>query len=106
MIEKVGISAEDIETVWNHSKYHIGDWIEVYTTDRQIMRWYEQFSIKYPDHCKLIKEDRYSMTFSIDPKCMGFKPKAPRKAPKLTEEQKQANIERLKNLSKQIEKEC
>ena len=95
MIEKVPMLAEDTETTWNYCKYHIGDWVEMYTTDKAMMHRYEEFTKKYPDHCKLIKEDKYSMTFSIDPKCMGFKPKAPRKGPVLTEEQKQANRDRL-----------
>ncbi len=46
------------------------------------------------------KEDRYSMTFSIDPKCMGFYPKAPRKGHELTVEQKKANSDRLKQLKR------
>ena len=98
MTDKVRISFGETETVWNYSRYHIGEWVEMYTSDKTIMRRYEKFMNKYPDHCKLVKEDKYSMTFSIDPKCMGFKPRAPRKAPELSEEQVQANKERLKNL--------
>lgn len=98
MTEKVPMLAEDTETTWNYSKYHLGNWVEMYTTDRVMMRRYEQFSQKYPDHCKLVREDQYSMTFTIDPVCMGFKPRAPRKAPALTEEQKQANKERLESI--------
>lgn len=98
MTEKVPMLAEDTETTWNYSKYHFGNWVEMYTTDRVMMRRYEQFSQKYPDHCKLIGENRYSMTFSIDPVCMGLKPRAPRKAPALTEDQKQANKERLESI--------
>ncbi len=101
MKEKVRIQFGETETVWNYSKYHIGDWVEMYSTDKVIMRRYEKFAEKYPDYCKLIKEDKYSMTFTIDPKCMGgLKPKAPRKGPVLTEEQKQANKERLENKRK------
>ena len=95
MTDKVAMLAEDTETVWNYSKYHIGEWVEMYSTDKIMMRRYEQFAQKYPDHCRIVKEDKYSMTFSIDPKCMGFYSKAPRKGPVLTEEQKQANKERL-----------
>ena len=87
--------AEDTETTWNYSKFHIGDWPEMYTTDKTMMRRYEKFAQKYPDHCRLIKEDKYSMTFVIHPKCMGIYPRAPRKGPVLTEEQKKANRERL-----------
>ncbi len=70
----------------------------MYTTDKIIMHHYEKFLKNYPDYCKLVREDRYSMTFSIDPKCMGFYPKAPRKGPELTDEQKKANSDRLKRL--------
>lgn len=98
MTEKVTMLAEDTETVWNYCKYHLGDWIEMYTTDKVMMRRYEQFAQKYPDHCKLVNEDQYSMTFTIDPVCMGFKPRVPRKGPVLTDEQKQANRERLENI--------
>ena len=98
MQEKVAMLAEDTETVWNYCKYHLGSWVEMYTTDKAMMRRYETFSQKYPDHCKLVKENKYSVTFTIDPRCMGFKPRAPRKGPVLTEEQKQTNSERLKKL--------
>ena len=100
MTEKAVIQAEDTETVWNYCKFHIGEWIEMYTTDKTLMRRYEKFCQKYPDHCKLIKEDQYSMTFMIDPACMGVKPRAPRKGPTLSEEQRRINAERLKHLRK------
>ena len=98
MEEKVAMLAEDTETVWNYCKFHIGAWVEMYTTDKVLMRRYEAFAQKFPDHCKLIKEDKYSMMFTIDPACMGFKPRAPRKGPVLTEEQKQAHREHLEKL--------
>ncbi len=99
MNDKVTIHPGEIETVWNYSRYHIGEWIEMYTTDKMMMRRYEKFAQKYPDHCKIVKEDKYSMTFTIDPKCMGT-PRIPRKGPTLTEEQKQANRERLQRFRK------
>ena len=101
MTDKVQMLPEDVETVWNFSKYHIGEWIEMYTTDRSMMKRYEEFTDLYPDHCKLVREDQYSMTFSVDPKCMGIKPRVPRKGSVLTEDQKQANKVRLENLRKQ-----
>jgi len=100
MIEKVNLNAEEVETIWTHSKYHSGDWIEVYSTDKILLRRYEKFSHKYPDYCKVINDDKYSMTFMIHPKCMGFYPKVPRKTPVLTEAQKQANKERLERMRK------
>ena len=98
MLEKVSMLAEDSETIWNYCKFHFGDWVEMYTTDKVMMRRYEAFAQKYPEHCKLVKEDRYSMTFIIHPACMGVKPRAPRKGPVLSEEQRQANRERLENI--------
>jgi len=98
MTEKVAMLAEDTETIWNYSKYHIGEWPEMYTTDKIVMKRYERFAQKHPDYCKLVKEDQYSLTFTIHPKCMGLYPRAPRKGPVLTEEQKQANRKRLENL--------
>ena len=100
MLNKVHMLPDDTETFWYYSKYHIGDWIELYTTDKTIMRRYEKFVQKYPDYCKVVKEDKYSMTFTMHPKCMGFYPKAPRKGPVLTEEQKQANKKRLESMRK------
>lgn len=100
MTEKVRIQFGEIETVWNYSRYHIGEWVEMYTNDKTMMHRYEKFSQRFPDHCKLIKKDKYSMTFTIDPKCMGFNPRAPRKGPTLTEEQKRINSERLEKMRK------
>ena len=104
MKEKVYNLPEDTETIWTYCQYHIGDWIEMYTTDKVMMHRYEEFSRKYPDYCKLAEDTEYSMTFMIDPKCMGFKPKVPRKGPALSEEQKQANRERLERMNKQKNK--
>ena len=94
MTDKVVMIAEDTETIINFSKYHIGDWAEVYTTDKNVMKRYEKFSQKHPEYCRLIKEDKYSMTFSCDYRCASFYPRAPRKL-NYTEEQKRALSERL-----------
>ena len=94
MTEKVMMLAEDTETTINFSKANIGDWAEVYTTDKNIMKRYEKFVEKHPDRCRLINEDKYSMTFSCDPKCASIYPRAPRKVV-YTDEQKRALTERL-----------
>lgn len=86
--------AEDTETVINYSKYHIGDWAELYTTDKQVMKRIEKFCVNHPDYGKLLKEDKYSMTFSLHPKCACLYPHAPRKM-NFTEEQKKIMSERL-----------
>ena len=94
MTEKVTMSAEDTETIIVYSQFNIGDWVELYTTDKIIMKRFEKFSKNHPDYCRFIKEDKYSMTFSVHPKCACIYPKAPRKVI-LTEEQRQERAERL-----------
>ena len=94
MKEKIIMAAEDTETIINYSKYHLGEWAEAYTTDKTVMRRYERFADKHPEYCKLLKEDKYSMTFSVDPKCAGLFPKAPRKL-QYTDEQKKVLVDRL-----------
>lgn len=79
MKEKVDIKADECETVINYSRYHIGDWAELYTTDKGVMKRVEKFCEKHPDYGKLICEDKYSMTFSLHPKCASLYPRAPRK---------------------------
>jgi hypothetical protein len=95
MTEKLAIAAEDIETAITYSKHTLGEWAELYTTDKVVMKRYVKFAEKYPDACRLKEEDQYSMTFLVHPKCAGIYPKAPRMN-HLTDEQKQANAERLK----------
>jgi len=90
------IAQDETETIINFSKYQIGEWAEVYTSDRNVMKRFEKFAEKHPDHCKLIREDNYSMTFSIHPKCAAIYPKAPRKVV-FTEEQKAALRDRLQS---------
>lgn len=97
MKDKVNMSAEDTETTWSYSKYHIGDWIEMYTTDKMMMKRYEKFTRAHPEQCKIVAEDQYSMTFSMNPKCMGFYPHALRKVA-ISEEEKKQRSERLKQL--------
>lgn len=95
MKEKISIPEEEIETTWNYSKVGIGPWAEMYTTDKSMMKRYEKFALKYPDRCKILKDDQYSMTFSIDPKCFGFYPRAPRIV-NMTDERKQELAERMR----------
>ena len=94
MTEKVVMLAEDTETTINFSKANIGDWAEVYTTDKNVMKRYDKFAKAHPEYCRLVKEDKYSMTFSADPKCASYYPRAPRKV-NYTEEQKRLLAERL-----------
>ena len=90
MIEKVGTALEDKETVMNKSAYHIGDCWEIYTTDIVDMRRLEKLHNKYPDECKILIDDKYSMTFSVPLRWVKVSP--PRK---MSDEQKQMMVERL-----------
>lgn len=94
MTEKISMLAEDTETVINFCKHNIGDWAEVYTTDKAVMKRYDKFTQNHPEYCRLVGEDKYSMTFSVDPKCASYFPRAPRKV-NYTEEQKRLLAERL-----------
>ena len=92
MTPKKPITREETETVWSLTC----DGMELYTTDKVMMQRYEKFSKAHPEQCQLIKEDEYGMTFKMDPRCIGLKPRAIHKAPALTEEQMAANAERLR----------
>lgn len=97
MQPKIDMLAEDTETIINYSKYHIGEWAEVYTTDKVVMRRFEKFCNEHPEYGKLIKEDKYSMTFSVHPKSASLYPLAPRKIV-LSEERRQELSDRLKRI--------
>ena len=99
MTPKEIVLQEDRETVINYCKYHIGDWAEVYTTDKVVMQRFEKFCNEHPDFGRLLKEDKYSMTFSVHPKCASLYPHAPRKVV-LSEEQKQLLTARLASMRK------
>ena len=94
MIEKKIMSADETETTINYSVYHIGDWAEVYTTDKTVMKRYEKFASAHPEYCKLVHDGKYSMTFSVAPKCASLYPRAPRKV-NYTEEQLEELRQRL-----------
>ena len=94
MTEKVEMPAEETETIINYSKVLIGEWAEVYTTDKIIMKRYEKFMQKYPDRCRLLKEDKYSMTFFVHPKSASIYPRAIRQ---LSDEEQELRRQRFLN---------
>lgn len=96
-MEKVVMAAEDTETIINYSKYHIGEWAEVYTTDKLVMKRFEKFINEHPDRGRLIKEDKYSMTFSVHPKCASLYPRAPKRV-EMSEERKKILADRMRSL--------
>lgn len=98
MIEKINMSSDECETIINYSQFQIGEWAELYTTDKLVMKRYKKYMKKYPEACRLVKEDKYSMTFQMPPKLIGIYPRAPHKARQFTEEEKAANAERLRQM--------
>lgn len=105
MQPKIDMLQEDTETVINYSKYQIGDWAEVYTTDKNVMKRHEKWCNKYPEYGRVIKEDKYSMTFSEHPKYAALYPRTPRKSQPITEERKAAlDAQLARGRQKQAEK--
>lgn len=99
MKKKVDVPFDSQETIINYSKFQIGEWAEVYTTDKVVMKRYDKFCSNHPEYSKVIAEDNMSMTFSVHPKCATLFPRAPRNVT-MTEEQKELLRERMKNIRK------
>ena len=95
MKNKVSISNEEKETVWNKSVYHNGNVYTMYTTDKTDMLRAVKLAEKYPDDVKITQDDQYGMmfTFSMSGGSLFWKPKKKRI---MTEEQRQAASERLR----------
>ena len=91
---KVNVPQEEQETIINYAKFGIGEWAEVYTTDYNIIKRYEKFCKAHPDCAKILKKDKYGMTFSVDPRCASLSPRAPRKT-NISEERRQELKERM-----------
>ena len=100
MIQKIDMKLDETETIISYSQYNIGPWAEVYTTDKLVMKRYSKFCKEHPDRARLVKEDKYSMTFSVDPKCASLYPKAPRRVI-LTEEQKEQRRQHIARVNAQ-----
>lgn len=97
-MKKIEVPIDEQETIINYSK-SIGEWCEVYTTDKVVMKRYQKFCKEHPDCGTVVAEDQYSTTFSVDPRCAGMFPKAPRKVV-MTEERKEQLRERMKKIKK------
>lgn len=97
-MKKIEVPIDEQETIINYSK-SLGDWAEVYTTDKVIMKRYQKFCKEHPDCGTVVAEDQYSVTFSVDPRCAGMFPKAPRKVV-MTEERKEQLREQMKKIKK------
>jgi len=85
MQAKVSIPMEEQETVINFFPVEMGKNCEVYTTIPSMMKYLEKMVNKFPEKCRLVKDDQYSYTAQIPFKLV--KPRAPRV---YTEEQRQA----------------
>lgn len=93
MKKKVTIPTDEQEMLINYSPIGMGSDCEVYTTIPWAMKYLERMVNKYPDICKLIKDDQYSYTARIPFKLV--KPRAPRI---MTEEQRKVASDRLAEL--------
>jgi hypothetical protein len=92
---KVDMPYEDQETIISYCKLDPNDRAEVYSTDKIIIKRYNKFCKNHPDLCEVIHDDKFSTTFSVDIRCAGFYPRAPKKGRPMTEEQRIAASERL-----------
>lgn len=90
MKEKVRTGVEEQELHINYYPVEMGKNCEIYTTIPWMMNRLEKLVEKYPDKCRLVKDDKYSYTASIP-----FKLVQPRNPKILTEEEKQAVRERF-----------
>ena len=90
MKEKVTIPVDEQEFHVNYSP-DMGDTCEVYATIPWAMKYLERMVTKYPNECRLVRDDKYSYTACIPFKLV--KPRAPRQ---ISEEQRAAAAERLK----------
>jgi hypothetical protein len=90
MIDKIPIALDEQELTINY--YPTDDSVncEVYTTIPWAMKYLERMVKKYPDTCKLLKDDQYSYTVKMPFKLC--KPRAPRI---MTAEQKETGAKRL-----------
>lgn len=93
MKEKISTPIDEQELHINFSPAEMGKNCEIYTTIPWMMKYLEKMIEKYPDDCKLIRDDQYSYTVSIPFKLV--KPRAPRQ---VSEEQRKAASERLRAL--------
>jgi len=90
MKQKISIPLEEQELHINYCPYEMDKMCEIYTTISWLMKYLEKMVEKYPEDCKLVRDDQYSYTVRIPFKLV--KPRAPRR---MTEEQIQASAERL-----------
>ena len=87
---KYSIPREEQETHINYSPIEMGKLCEVYTTVPTMMKYLEKMVNKFPNECRLIRDDQYSYTAQIP-----FKLVKPRNPRVMTDEQKAATRERL-----------
>lgn len=92
MKDKVRIPLDEQETHINFSPVEMGKSCEIYTTVPSMMKYLERMVLKYPNECRLVKDDQYSYTASIP-----FKLVKPRNPRAMSEEQKAAAAERMRN---------
>lgn len=95
IVDKEITPIEEKETVWSKSVYTYGDVYEMYTTDKVDMQRAIKLAKKYPNDVKIVKDDKYGMTFtfSMTGGTLAWRPKQNRP---MTEEQRQLYADRLR----------
>jgi len=89
MKQKVSIPLDEQELHINYAP-EMEKMCEVYTTIPHMMKYLEKMVNKYPDLCRVVKDDQYSYTVQIPFKLV--KPRNPRIVP---DEQREAARQRL-----------
>ncbi len=96
LTEKISVSMDEKETVWNKHYVDGKPVYEMYTSDRTDMLKALKLANKYPEDVKILTDDKYGTSFSFSSKggSLFWKPKS---RYKMTEEQRQAVAERLRS---------
>ena len=95
MKPKISVPTDEQELHINFSPTQPDKMCEVYTTIPWAMKQLEKLVNKFPNECKLVKDDKYGYTAMIPFKLV--KPRSPRV---MTDEQKQAARDRMLNIRK------
>jgi hypothetical protein len=90
--KKASLTAPERETIITFDDE--GNECQIYTCSRPVMTKLDKLCKSSPEHYKLKKRDEYSKTYTTDKRLLSFRSERQKRT--LTEEQRRANIERLK----------
>ena len=93
MKKKISIPLDEQELHVNYCPAETGKNCEIYTTIPWLMKHLEKMVNKFPELCRVVKDDQYSYTVSVPFICV--KPRNPRIVP---EEQLEAARDRMAKL--------